>query len=628
MPKDIMTVPREIANAPVYFLTGNEYISLPEIDPHTAGLKSLNLLHMGAVGLLEFQGSPKSPLISPFLIRQGRREDFQGKLAWSYRQHWIPSFTYLSPGLTLKGEIFCPPGHRGGVYSLTVKNTETAPQNLELGFDVHWQRFNHIIFNRRLVEGQHHASPNEWTQSLILEARAGLPLASLALGLGDEASWHLPAAASKNAAFTTAKGATSPTALAAAQSSIKVRLAAGATTTIPLYMAVNIEGDGAGTTIVDLRRHGHAALQEETLTWLKEHALKTEKFEALTNRNLFFTYFFAAGRTLDTDEWVPVTSRSPRYYVSAAFWSRDTLLWSFPGLLLVDPETARAILLRIFAAHMERAGEHAHYINGTLLYPGFELDQLSAHAIALHRYISQTGDDTILKEMAVKKGLETLTAKLHARFDYATGLFGSFLDPSDDPVRYPYLIYSNALAQRALAYLAGFWEEEAFATDIDLTASAAALKENIYRLGVVDGPFGPMFAWAVDGKGGVQVYDNPPGSLQLLAHYGFCEREDPVFWHTCHWIHSSHNPYYHQKGPILGAASRHAPNPWPLWAANDLLALNLGGEEFFRRAQMDNGFCCETVHPRPQGKASTGLAFASAAGFLAYALWQAYGREG
>ena len=299
MPKDILTVPREIANAPIYFLTGNEYISLPEIDLHTAGLKSLNLLHMGAVGLLEFQGSPKSPLITPFLIRQGRREDLQGKLAWSYRQHWIPSFTYLAPGLTLKGEIFCPPGHRGGVYQLTVKNTGTEPRNLEMGFDVHWQHFNHIIFNRRPVEGQHHASPNEWTHSLILEARAGLPLASLAVGLGDQAPWrHEPAATS--------------TALALAQSSVKVCLAAGASATIPLYMAVNIEGDGAGTTIVDLRRHGHAALQEETLTWLKEHTLKTEKFEALTNRNLFFTYFFAAGRTVDTDQWVPVTSRSPR----------------------------------------------------------------------------------------------------------------------------------------------------------------------------------------------------------------------------------------------------------------------------------------------------------------------------
>ena len=31
-----------------------------------------------------------------------------------------------------------------------------------------------------------------------------------------------------------------------------------------------------------------------------------------------------------------------------------------------------------------------------------------------------------------------------------------------------------------------------------------------------------MFAWAVDGAGRFQLYDNPPGSLQLLAFYGFC----------------------------------------------------------------------------------------------------------
>ena len=35
---------------------------------------------------------------------------------------------------------------------------------------------------------------------------------------------------------------------------------------------------------------------------------------------------------------------------------------------------------------------------------------------------------------------------------------------------------------------------------------------------------------------------------------------------------------------------------------------------------MDNGFCCETVDPQT-GRAATGAAFASAAGFLAHALW-------
>ncbi|MDZ4133883.1 MAG: hypothetical protein U1E11_12210, partial [Dethiobacteria bacterium] len=54
-------------------------------------------------------------------------------------------------------------------------------------------------------------------------------------------------------------------------------------------------------------------------------------------------------------------------------------------------------------------------------------------------------------------------------------------------------------------------------------------------------------------------------------------------------------------------------------ACNDLLACNSGALDFLTRAEMDNGFFCETVKP-DTGQVSTGAAFASAAGFLAYAL--------
>jgi uncharacterized protein len=65
--------------------------------------------------------------------------------------------------------------------------------------------------------------------------------------------------------------------------------------------------------------------------------------------------------------------------------------------------------------------------------------------------------------------------------------------------------------------------------------------------------------------------------------------------------------------------SLHSGNPWPLGACNDLLALNVSALDFLKRVKMDNGFFCETVDPET-GTVSTGAAFASAAGFLAYAL--------
>jgi hypothetical protein len=389
---------------------------------------------------------------------------------------------------------------------------------------------------------------------------------------------------------------------------------------------MNIEGCGAGTTVVDLRRRGYFSLLDQTREWLHAHSLTLSRYQAIGNRNLFFNYFFALGRTVDTDELVPVTSRSPRYYVSAAFWSRDSLLWSFPGLLLVDKKTARETLLAVYSRHLSRAGEHAHYINGVLLYPGFELDQLAAYILALKNYLLHTGDMAVLAVETVKNAMRVITEKLLAEKDERTGMYATFLDPSDDPVRYPFLIYDNALAERSLAFLAELQGKGVWQFADDLASHVVSLRAAIYREGVVDGPLGPMFAWSVDGRGNYELYDNPPGSLQLLSYYGFCAKEDAVFQNTVRWVHSDYNPFYHARGPVRGAASRHAGNPWPLAAVNDLLSLDLDKGLFFSLAAMDLGLCCETVEPQ-KGRAATGHAFASAAGFMAHALWYAYGHH-
>ena len=71
-----------------------------------------------------------------------------------------------------------------------------------------------------------------------------------------------------------------------------------------------------------------------------------------------------------------MTTRSPRYYVSAAFWARDAYLWSFPGILHIDPAAARECLTLGLTRYWSNLPNHALYIDGTNLYPGFELDEL------------------------------------------------------------------------------------------------------------------------------------------------------------------------------------------------------------------------------------------------------------
>jgi hypothetical protein len=607
MVNDILTVPKEAETYRTVLATGNEVLSFPEVNPKDGGIMSATVLHMGSVGLLEFAGKEGRPLIRPYWKVDGKPLDV--KMTWSYRQYWLPSFTARVGALSVRGTIFAPPGHRGAVYLVRMKNTGKSPVQAEAGFVVEYGGLNHHVFRQRSVETGVRCTYDHWTKSLVLEVGNSLPLAALAFGLDLDGPWWQRPVGEGSCCADAAK---------------VVTLNQGEELVVPLYIGVNIEGSGAGTTVVDLRRHGWPALLAQTESWLKKRIIRLTEYERVANRNLFFTYFFALGRTIDTDDWVPVTSRSPRYYVSAAFWSRDTLLWSFPGLLLAEPSAAREVLLAVFKRHLERAGEHAHYINGVLLYPGYELDQLAAYILALRNYLDRTYDSSVLDEDVVRRALPVLAAKLLDCRDKTHGLCTTFLDPSDDPVRYPFLVYGNALAQQACVFL-GTLQNEGWGLPTDFTAMAEELRQSIYHLGVVDGPFGPMFAWAVDGEGNAQYYDNPPGSLQLLPYYGFCEREDPVWQNTVKWIHSTHNPYYRESGKIKGVASRHAGNPWPLAAANDLLGLNMDEGMFFKQAVMDGGFCCETVHPST-GRASTGHGFASAAGFIANALWYRYKR--
>ncbi len=595
------------------YLTGNEYLSLPEIG---AGgeIKSINVLHMGARGLLEFRGTADQPLLAPFITVDGKEALCPGSLSWSYCHDWIPCFEVYAAGrYTIEGDIFAPPGHRGCCCRLRLTNLSNIPLVVEMGWRGCWSEFNHLIFSSRPVTGERVVEYNSWTGSLVLEARSGLPLAALALALTAEhekeerPSWDFRSPPRKPASY---------------QGTIRMEATPGSSCLLTLYAAVNLEADGAGTTAMDLKRHGGAALALETERQLAERRidLPDSAAAAALNRNLFFNYFYALGRALDDDSLVPVTSRSPRYYVSAAYWSRDTLLWSFPGLLLADKAASRELLLTVFHRHLARAGEHAHYINGVLLYPGFEMDQLAAHFLALERYESVTGDLTLLDEKIICRGLKLLTEKALEQFDPASGLYRTFLDPSDDPVLYPFLIYDNALLQCAFAYLADLQSAGRWDNPADFAGLALALQQEIYRHGTVKGPGGIMFAWAVDGKGRFQLYDNPPGSLQLLAFYGFCSLKERIFRNTVAWIRSPNNPHFHRDSPFSEAGSLHAPNPWPLAACNDILACNEGGNDFLLRASMDNGFCCETVDPET-GEAATGAAFASAAGFLAHALW-------
>jgi hypothetical protein len=600
----ILTVPEKLSHYEELLLTGNEYLALPQINP-AGGIIALNVLRLDCRGILEFGGTGENPLIAPLLTIDGKTQQANlNNFTCRYQSGWIPVFnaTGLS-GCSLEAEIITPPGFKGFCYMLRLKNNSSQNVNAELGWQGCWSSFNYLVFNRRDSGAKRTLEFNRWTGSLVLEAAAGLPLSAAAFATEQGAEWVYD---EKTGRF---------------QSSESLTLAPGEERSAVLYAAVNLEGDGAATTAVDLRRRGYEELKATAINWLDSRRLKDDDpvLEDILNRNLLFCYFYAFGRCLESEKLVPVTSRSHRYYVSAAFWSRDSLLWAFPAILAADRDLAREILTTVYSRHISNAGDHAHYINGTLLYPGFELDQLAAYMLALKSYLDETEDYLLLNEDAISSGLTTITEKALEQFDPEAGLYSTFLDPSDDPVIYPFLTYNNALLQRSFAFLGELQTAERWSNKTDFAVLARELTHSIYEHCMVKGQVGTMFAWSVDGKGKFFLYDNPPGSLQLLAHYGFCPVNETVFKNTVRWIRSSNNSYFLQGGNFEEAGSIHAANPWPLAACNDLLACNAGAIDFIKKAEMDNGFFCETVDPET-GRVSTGAAFASGAGFLAYAI--------
>jgi len=648
----ILTVPEEMEDVESPIVTGNEWVSLPDISRTDAGIATLNVIHMGSRGLVEWVGPEQSsehggpervPFLAPYIVgNEGGAAELGPCFAWERMGDWIPCartrvLTASGDECTLTLIICAPVGERGFIVRFELADLAPTAHgraaHFRVGLAGRWGATLSTIFTRRAMHVVNHAFYSGWTKSLVLEARGASSVAALAVACSRHMEWTLsgsdgaPAEAVQEPADGSGEIGFSVWTRAV--------LEPGQTWVADFWFGANADPDGAATTSVHLRRIGYQPALAHTLSWLesRSHSSRVpariaEKAPGAMSRadyNLHFCRFFAHGRAIDTEELVMLTSRSPRYYVSAAFWPRDTFLWAFPAMLASDPAFAREVLVAGFSRHTANMGIHAHYIDGALLYPGFELDQHASYQVALGDYVQRTGDVSILREPAVRAGLakfeETLAGLRHSN----AALYRTFLDPSDDPVRYPYLTYDNALLWRAFASLA---EIARRAGDTVAASRYAGTAQQIHtdvceRL-VAEGPFGPMFVWSADLRGGFELYDDPPGSLLLLPYYGFIDRDDVRYVNTVKYVSSKHNPYRVAHGDYPGAGCAHAARPWPMHACNMVMAGIADGEslELISKAPLDGELACESVH-EIGGKAATGGAFATFAGYLSVALTQA-----
>ena len=585
-----------------YLPTGSEQVSLPRVNEINAGVEDLTFLHMASRGLIDLRGGHAEPLMRPFAAPRGAEAELEG-FEWSRLGYWYPRFTARAGSLALEGVILAPVGERGFGYWLKVTNTGAEP--VEAAFGLRGQAGSawHCVNVDKRIEGSLNCYISGWSGLPVFEQMCGVPLFALAPicegecradfePAGEGWLWRLERS---------------------------VSLAPGGSAELTVWWGLGLEEISAVTSARELQRRGWDWELRRSLAWLAERScdLGDEALTRLYNTNLFFCIFFSTGRTLDTEELVLVTSRSPRYYVSAAYWDRDSLLWSFPAVLDADAALAREMLGYVFGRQRRNIGVHSRFIDGTVLELGFELDELMAPVLALERYVDATGDRSVLADPDVLRGIDEILKKLDAERAGSCELYETFLQPTDDERVYPYITYDNVLVWRALRALGRLLGRP------ELTERAECVRRAIYDNCIFNG----AFAWSVDLAGGHDVYDEPPGSLLLLPYYGFCDWDDPVYLKTAAMIRSPDYAYSFAGCEIAEIGCPHAPHPWLLSIGNSLLCGRSGEAlEHLRRTRLDNGIACESVDEHT-GECTTGEAFATCAGFICHALRRAVGGE-
>lgn len=585
-----------------YLPTGSEQVSLPRVNEINAGVEDLTFLHMASRGLIDLRGGQLEPLMRPFVAQQGVEAELGG-FEWSRLGYWYPRFAARAGALGLEGVILVPVGERGFGYRLRLTNN--GAETVEASFGLRGQTGSawHCVNVDKPIEGALNCYVSGWSGLPVFEQMCGVPLFALAPicegecraefePAGEGWLWRLERT---------------------------VRLAPGESAEFTAWWGLGLEEVSAVTSARELQRRGWDWELRRSLAWLAQRSLDLgdEALTRLYNTNLFFCIFFSTGRTLDTEELVLVTSRSPRYYVSAAYWDRDSLLWSFPAVLDADAALAREMLGYVFGRQRRNIGVHSRFIDGTVLEPGFELDELMAPVLALERYVDATGDRSVLADPDVLRGIDGILKKLDAERAEDCELYETFLQPTDDERVYPYITYDNVLVWRALRALGRLFERP------ELTERAERVRRAIYDNCIFDG----AFAWSVDLAGGHDVYDEPPGSLLLLPYYGFCAWDDPVYLKTAAMIRSPDYAYSFAGCEIAEIGCPHAPHPWLLSIGNSLLCGRSGEAlEHLRRTRLDNGIACESVDEHT-GECTTGEAFATCAGFICHALRRAIGGE-
>lgn len=587
----IITRPEEIGKNKQILYAGNHYICLPMIDCQNGAIQNINTVTLSRKALLELKGKPD--LFTLHFFHEGKEIEIE-KIDVSKEQYFLPCLDFsLQGGIRVIGKIFADLNEKGFIYGFE------SSQEITVSLIFNWKEVSLLRFSSQEIDAAKAIKTDRWLGNPVVTIdSANL---SLALAFGGDRNFEVDECTENE--FLNLK-------IICRHKNC-------------FYVAVNYDPDGASATLIHLRRKGYRKVYQEFLDWLKEKTIPYSEdpvLETRLNENLFFNYFFSIAKDMDSDKYLALTSRSPRYYVSGAFWERDAFLWSLPAIKLVCPRLFQQLAREMILRHSKNAGDHAHYIDGTVLYPGFELDEAASYFILLENLEEDFYDETIIA------ALDAVLERIEREYDARTGLYKTFLLPSDDPAEYPLVTIDNVILWRGLQN----WKDVLLSKGETKKINFINQKiENIYQgiyqylVKEIDGK--KIFLWSADGKGNFRLYNDPPGSLSTLCSYGFIDKDDPVFQNTIDYYYSSAYPYYFADARFNELACDHHPNtPSGLGLCGSILNPRLSrmALKWLKEADMDYGLLAESFD-KDSGEARTGVGFASGCGYLAYCLYHA-----
>ena len=594
--------------------TGNEWLSLPDIRASDGALATFNALSMRDRGLLQASGESARPVLEPYFEADGKLLPWRDP-QWQLLEYWIPQAQQTIDGLELTLTWCAPIGYRAAFVRMTVTNHRTVAVPVTVGMKASFGRLSRVTYVPVALRGERTVGPSPWVE----------PGEVFSYITNDtQFAWALVHPGS------TATTSSPPLALSPeANAAHEIVLQPGESTEALYVLAPGVEEFSAAHNARALRemldRSGSDAIIAAAAAWCRAHTRTTGRadLDLLMNRNFLFTALYAWGRTIDTEQLVGVTSRSPRYYVSAAYWDRDAMLWSFPALLDIDHALARDALDYALTLQLRNAGTHSRFIDGIVLEDGFQLDEAVAPLVALGSYWRATGDVAFVSSH--RDALVLLRDRLLGRFDESTGLYSSLQDSQDEFQKLPFLTYDNVLSWRALVDLSALFSAlHDGAAAANLKQRATALHAAILARMVTDaapGAGGSIFASATDGTN-FATTDIPPGSLLKLPTLGFIAEDDALFRRTFDWLHSA-NYKYSYAGTRYGLPGSYRLPFTTSWVIADELLLKRSHDraaDILLASPWDGGIVSEGVDPETARMDFAGRAFATAAGYVAHAI--------